>query len=382
MSSEKNIVQRVTVIGAFFDLLLGIGKITVGKLYYSHALVVDGVHSLSDLLTDFFVIIVSRYSHEEPDAEHPYGHERFETLGTLVIGSVLFATAGAFFYENFNRLFIKLEDPHPTGMVIWMAAASVLVKELIYQYTNYWGKKTNSRLMLANAWHSRTDAISSVVVLIGALLAQQGIQKVDSVAAIFVSILIGKVGYDFIKSSLVELTDTGLDEQQRKDAFDVILKTDGVCGAHNFRTRWMGDKLYVDLNIEVSPAITVSEGHQIATWVGKRLKQELTFIFDVTVHTDIEDDMHNHHKLHQLELLPLRTQVLETLSKQLANPKILEEAKKVYLNYKETSISISLIFDQKTIDKLHLHTDEIKMVWKDELKDIEWFDKLKIFLEM
>lgn len=378
MKTEKQISQKVTIVGAFFDLLLGIGKIFVGQFYHSQALIVDGVHSLSDLVTDFFVLIVAQYSHEGPDEDHPYGHQRIETLGTLFIGSILFATAGAFFYENLIELIKGPELVKPGNLVLWMALASVIIKEIAYQYTHYWGKKINSRLLMANAWHSRTDAISSIVVLIGAFMTQLGINRVDNIAAIIVALLIGKVGFEFVKTSFSELADTGLEKEKRDKAYEIILATDGVKGAHNFRTRWMGDKMYADVNVEVSPEISVSEGHQIAAWVSKRLIDEMPYIYDVTVHTDVEDDLDNHIHTKNVELTPLRTEVVSTLRDKLTSPEVMDQAQRVLLKYNNENVTISLIFKESDYE---LQAQKLKQQWQEELSTVSWFEKLEILVE-
>lgn len=376
-SNEEKIIFKVTIIGSIFDLILGITKIIIGKLFHSHSLIVDGFHSLSDLLTDFFVILVSRYSNEGPDIEHPYGHQRIETFGTLIVGSLLFATAGAFLYENSIALIKNEPQKIPGDLVLWAAFASVIIKEILYQYTYRWGEKVKSNILKANAWHSRTDAISSVVVLAGAFLAKMDIDKIDYIAAIIVAILIGKVGFDFMKESFKQLTDEGLSKDKVVQAYQLITNTDGVIGAHNLRSRWMGHHLYADVNIEVSPDLTVSEGHQIATWVGKRLIDHMPYIYDVTVHTDIEDDLEKHIHEQDVNLTPLRSEILAMFKKSIDEVELFDRAH--YINLKYLKGKVEFIFFYKDISENEISI--IKNNWPLKLKDYKWFNYIRLMIE-
>lgn len=375
--NEEKIIFKVTIIGSFFDLILGIAKIIIGKFFHSHSLIVDGFHSLSDLLTDFFVILVSKYSNEEPDIEHPYGHQRIETFGTLIVGSLLFATAGAFFYENLMALIKNEPQQIPGDLVLWAAFASVVIKEILYQYTFYWGKKIKSNILKVNAWHSRTDAISSVVVLVGAYLAKMNIDKIDYIAAIIVAILIGKVGFDFMKESFKQLTDEGLSKEKVEAAYQLINETDGVIGSHNLRSRWMGNHLYADVNIEVSPDLTVSEGHQIATWVGKRLIDHMPYIYDVTVHTDIEDDLEKHIHEQDVKLTPLRSEILKLLGESIKEKDLLRRAKHINLKYIKGKVEFILFYNELNEDEIKT----IKIQWPEVLKQYKWFLNIRIMIE-
>ncbi len=172
--NRTQLAVRVTLVGSVIDALLGAMKIIVGYVAHSHALVVDGVHSLSDLLTDLGVVLVSRYSGEDPDESHPYGHGRFETFGTVVLGSFLVFVALALFYDNAQRLWNKDELLVPTWPALCVAFISIVSKEWVFRYTKKIGEEINSKLIIANAWHSRTDMFSSIVVLVGVAGAMMG----------------------------------------------------------------------------------------------------------------------------------------------------------------------------------------------------------------
>ena len=170
----KKEATNVTLVGMALDIVLGVGKIVGGVLTNSFALVTDGIHSLTDTGTDVFVIIVTRVSHSEADAEHQYGHGRFETLGTIGMGIVFFITAAILIYDSINRLRLSEPLPIPAASGIVLALISIAAKEWIYHYTMRVAKRLKSNLLTANAWHSRSDAISSIAVLIGIIGARQG----------------------------------------------------------------------------------------------------------------------------------------------------------------------------------------------------------------
>ena len=169
-NSNKDLAIKATLIGSVIDLLLGVFKILVGLLFNSYALIVDGIHSLSDLLTDGFVLIVSKYAHEKPDEEHPYGHARFETFGTIVIGILLIIVAIFLAKDNIERFLNNESLVVPGWPTLLIAFISIISKEWIYRYTLKIGKKINSPLIIANAWHSRSDAFTSIIVFISLVL--------------------------------------------------------------------------------------------------------------------------------------------------------------------------------------------------------------------
>jgi cation diffusion facilitator family transporter len=255
--------RNVTLVGSALDLTLGIAKIIVGTLAHSQALIADGIHSLSDLGTDFMVLYAARHAHRKPDREHPYGHGRIETAATVALGIALVAVAAGIAWDSLRRLF----DPdlllQPGPLALTVAIISVLSKEWIYHYTMRVARRLNSNMLKANAWHSRSDAISSVVVVIGIIGVMLGYPFLDAVAAVVVALLIAKIGWDLTWSSLRELIDTALDAEEVKRIRDSIMKVDGVRTLHMLRTRRSGGSAFVDVHILVDPQVSVSEGHQI-----------------------------------------------------------------------------------------------------------------------
>ena len=290
-NEKRNFSNRVTITGSVVDAINGILKLTAGIMSQSQSMIVDGLHSFSDLFTDIFVIFINRYSHEEPDAEHPYGHQRIETLGTLAMGSTLLFVAGAFAYENVIKLYSGGSDLKVNFVSFSITLFSIVSKEGIFHYISRAAKKIKSPLLEASTWHSHTDAFSSLVVMIGLIFSYYGYTWFDSVAAIIVAILIGRIGWNFMKDSLVELADTSISNERMKEYMECIMKIDGVIDAHSLCSRRMGNKAILDVNVQVNQRITASEGHEISSWVAKKLIDQFEEVIDVTVHTDVEDDL-------------------------------------------------------------------------------------------
>ncbi len=276
---------RVTLVGAAVDGLLGVGKIVVGQLAASHALVADGLHSLTDLATDVPVLLVARRSRAEPDLDHPYGHGRFETLASLVLGAVLLLIAGGLAQDSLLRL-LEGEAVVPGPAAIAAALASVVAKEWLFRYTRATAEAIGSALLLANAWHSRSDALSSIAVLVGVLGAMAGFPWLDLVAAVVVALMIGWVGWTLIRDAARELVDTGLPEETLLDVAEQARGIPGVLGVHHLRSRRMGADVLVDVDVEVGGTLSVSEGHRIATAVSDRLTTHFPAISSVNVHVD------------------------------------------------------------------------------------------------
>lgn len=377
LKEKQAAAQKVTLIGSAVDLCLGILKIITGNLFHSHALVIDGLHSLTDLLTDAFVLIIARISNEKPDDEHPYGHGRFETLGTVVLGSILIATAGALLFETIQRSMSGAVNELPSWPVFVVAVISIFGKEIIFRYSKKVGKDLNSPLLIANAWHSRSDAITTVVVLVGAILSSFGVKYMDGLASVIVSIFIGKVGWDFLYSSIKELVDTSLPDAQLAEVKKTILAVPGVLSMHDLRSRYHGNKAVLDVNIQVSPLITVSEGHEISSWVMKNLMEGFDDIEDVTVHTDVEDDRAGAYEHAPLELLPLRP-TLETLvrkhwQKIESAPKLIE----IQFHYLGGRVLVDLFLINEVLTKDQ--SDSIAATLRSDLAQTNWFKDIRIW---
>ena len=285
------VIRRVTLVGAGVDLVLALGKLVGGFAAHSQSLVADGVHSLSDLVTDLLVLLAAKLARAKPDAEHPYGHERIETAATVALGAVLIVIAAGIAFDAFRRLFHPEELQIPAWWAMAVAAVSVGFKEGVYHYTMRAAKRFRSKLLEANAWHARSDAASSIVVIIGVGGTLLGLGYLDAIAAVIVAWMIGRMGYRIARQSVEELIDTGLDPEQVQSIRAALMDVDGVRDLHMLRTRQMGPKSLVDVHILLDdPKLSVSEGHQISETARAELIRKFHDIEDVTVHIDPEDD--------------------------------------------------------------------------------------------
>ena len=285
------VIRRVTLVGAGVDLVLAVAKVGGGLLSQSQSLVADGVHSISDLVTDLLVLVAARFARAKPDADHPYGHERIETAATVALGVVLIVIGAGIAVDGVRRLFNPEDIRIPAWWAMAIAAVSVVFKEAVYRYTLRAARRHRSRLLEANAWHARSDAASSIVVIVGVGGSLLGLAYLDAMAAVVVSWMIVRMGYRLARRSVEELIDTGLDPDQVEAIRAALTAVDGVRDLHMLRTRQMGPKSLVDVHILLDdPKLSVSEGHQISETARAELIREFRDIEDVTVHIDPEDD--------------------------------------------------------------------------------------------
>lgn len=281
--------KHITLIGGLVNALLALVKLIGGALFNSHALIADGVHSLSDLVTDVMVIFASKYGSQAADESHPYGHQRIETAATLLLALFLILAGAGIAWDTFDEMLRHTYDT-PTLLALPIALLSIIANEGLFHYTLHIGRHIESELIIANAWHHRSDAASSVVVLIGLMGSIAGFHYFDGIAAIIVSLMIIKMGFNYGWGSVKELVDTAVDSELLQQIQDVIQETHGVCHVHQLRSRMMGKDVLVDVHVQVEPTISVSEGHFIAQQVHQRLNSKFDAIKDVTVHIDPEDD--------------------------------------------------------------------------------------------
>ena len=281
---------RASYVGAAVNVLQTLIKIGFGILGQSAALIADGIHSLSDLLSDLLVIIAVRLGSRKADYEHPYGHRRFETIATVILGVSLITIGGLISWSVMNRMAHPEHLPVPNAMGLGIAAVSILVNEWLYHYTKRIAKKTRSKLLMANAWHQRSDAISSLVVLFGIGAVMLGYPLADAIAAIVVALMIAKIGLNLVLDSIKELVDTSLPPKVIAEIRATIMGIDGVEGIHLLRSRQMGEDALIDAHIVVDPRITVSEGHTISDTVRDELVSRFDDVMDVLVHVDPEND--------------------------------------------------------------------------------------------
>ena len=286
---KKNPGVRIIAIGALANLLLAVLKIAGGIIGRSTAMLADGIHSLSDLLTDGIVLFTHKIGQLPADENHPYGHGRAETIGATLVGAVIIMAGFGLAYESWV---IITTDAFRIPLIPAAVAAvlSILINEILFRITRSVGEKINSPSLVANAWHHRSDAISSIAALIGIGGAMAGYPIMDPIAAIIVSVMIVKVGYDIAFRGLSDLMDTALNETETRRIETMINNLPGVIQTHNLRTRRIGGEVLMDVHILVDHEASVTEGHHIAENVRRELIRAMGNVQDVLVHVDTEDD--------------------------------------------------------------------------------------------
>jgi cation diffusion facilitator family transporter len=280
-------LSRVTLLAAVANLVLAVLKGGAGLLGGSSVLLADAVHSLSDLATDVVALVGLRVATKPPDEDHPYGHGRYETLGTVFLGVVLLGAAVGIAWEASSRFG---ESVVPAGITLWVAGLGIAVKEALYQITVRVGRRHESPLVVANAWHQRSDALSSVAALAGIAGARMGFPILDPAAAVVVAALIAAMAVSLLAGAAREVTDTALQREMLRDLGAGIRRLPGVVNLHELRARRMGPRILVDLHVQVEPSTTVSDGHQVAERVREFVFHEHRGVSEVLVHIDPEPD--------------------------------------------------------------------------------------------
>lgn len=287
VANREQVVRKVTWVGLFVNLFLSGLKFAAGVLGKSQALVADAIHSLTDLTTDAAVIAGSHYWERPPDDDHPYGHKRLETLVTAFIGIMLAAAGIGIGWKAVSTLHHKAVSP-PGWIAVLAALVSIICKEAIYRWTARTGKRLKSAALAANAWHHRTDALSSLPVLMAVAGARlfPSWSFLDRVGAVVVSIFIVHASLKIIWPAISELIDAGVPAETRKKIREIAHKNENVQQVHDIRTRYISTSIQVDLHIVVQGSLTVRQGHDIADDVKQRIIVEIPEIVDVVVHVD------------------------------------------------------------------------------------------------
>jgi cation diffusion facilitator family transporter len=306
------------------------------------------------------VLIAAKHAGEEADEDHPYGHGRFETLATVALGLFLILVALGLAYDATHRIFEEELRAIPHFFTLGIALFSILIKEALYHITHRVAVRINSKMLIANAWHHRSDAISSIIVLIGIAGAQMGIAILDPIAAIIVAMMIAKIGYDLSYHSARELVDTALDPETVEKIKAKILENEEVLEMHLLRTRRMGHTSLVDVHILVHPKLSVSEGHHISEGVEKSLIESFDDINDVTVHIDPENDEQEA----RCRNLPLRSELIIALNDQWSNIPELKAIDDITLHYLAGQITVEASIPLSALDSLK-DAEKIQAKFKD-----------------
>jgi cation diffusion facilitator family transporter len=331
--------RRVTLVSVVWNLLLTVVQVIIGLIGNSQALVADGFHTLSDLITDFMVLFALKHGRKAADAEHPYGHARIETAVTLLLGVILFGVGLAIAVRAGLRLSAAEAFVTPSAITLWVAAATLAAKEGLFRYTMRVAERCDSAMLRANAWHHRSDAISSLIVVAGIGGSLVGFGYLDSVAAIVVAAMVAKVGFDLGRQALQELIDTGVSAEDLEAIRRAIHAVGGVKTLHQLRTRRIGGQALVDVHILVDDRLSVTEGHQIGETVRARLLHGVAGIAGVMVHIDTEEDIVEATCAH----LPLRDEVLARLERHFQNIPEARAIEHVTLHYRGGRIDLELL---------------------------------------
>ncbi len=286
---RHDMAARSTWVSVVVNILLAAVQIVVGFFSHSQSLIADGMHSLSDLVCDFLVLVATHHSKDPADEGHPYGHGRVETAASFALGAILAATGGAIIVAAAMKL-QNIDTLTPVApMALWVAGIALAAKESLFRYMLHVGEKLRSPMLIANAWHARSDAASSLVVALGIGGNLLGFVFADSVAAIIVGFMIVRMGIVFAWDAFQELIDAGLSIEEVDGIRQTLIDTPGVESLHELRTRRMAHRALVDAHILVNPRISVSEGHSIAERARERVLKSHLSVIDVLVHVDPED---------------------------------------------------------------------------------------------
>jgi len=331
--------KKSTWVSIVINIGLTILQITAGYFGRSQSLMADGLHSLSDLLSDLLVLYANRQSNRHADANHPYGHARIETAATLVLGAFLAALGVALLVAAALRLQHpeQVQPVHP--LTFWIALIALAAKEGMFRYMLAVAQRVRSQMLVANAWHARSDAASSLVVLAGIIGNLLGYTFLDLAAAAVVGVMIAHMGGKLAREALAELIDTGLDEEEVSAIRQTLLDTPGVYSLHELRTRKMADHALVDAHVIVEPKISVSEGHYIAETARQRVLRN-HHVLDVMVHIDPEDDFKDIPNAH----LPPRDKLLEHLAQRLNSALPLQQ--RVQLHYLDGKVDAEIFLSE------------------------------------
>ncbi len=276
---------RSTWVSVGVNLVLSSVQIVVGVLSKSQGLIADGIHSLSDLVADFVVLFANHHSQKAADTDHPYGHQRFETAASLVLGLLLLGVGVGMLWQAALKLENPAEVPKVHMMALWVVGAALVSKELLFRYMLAVAKRVKSSMLVANAWHARSDAASSLVVGIGIVGNLMGYPILDPIAALIVGFMVARMGWTFGWDALHDLMDRAVDEQEVQAIRQTLLDTPGVSDVHDVHTRKMGDMVVVDAHLEVNALLTVEAGHDIAVLARQRVMQRHR-VLNLMTHVD------------------------------------------------------------------------------------------------
>ena len=285
-SAEKqSAAKKSTLVSVAVNLALTVSQVFAGLLSGSQGLIADGIHSLTDLVADFVVLFANHHSAKDADEDHHYGHQRYETAASLFLGISLLVVGLGMLWSAGHKIVNPITASQISILALYVALGSLAAKELLFRYMLAVAERVRSSMLVANAWHARSDAASSLVVSVGIVGALFGFPILDSVGALIVGLMIVRTGWSFSWDALNDLMDRAVSEEEHQHIEKIILSTHGVLGCHDLRTRKMGDMILVDVHIEVDANATVQVGHDIALAAANQVKAELP-VLNVMTHID------------------------------------------------------------------------------------------------
>ena len=284
----RNVANRVSLVTIIGNVVLSVIKLLAGIIAHSSAMISDAVHSASDVFSTFVVIIGIKLASKKPDKEHPYGHERMECVAAIVLAMVLFITGLGIGLEAVkNIIHGNYGDLQVPGILALIAAVvSIVSKEAMYWYTRYYAKKIDSSALMADAWHHRSDAFSSIGALIGIGGARLGYPVMDSIASLVIFVFIIKAAYDIFKEAIDKMVDHSCDEETERQIYECVMNNENVMGIDLLQTRIFGNKIYVDIEIQADASYTLKEAHDIAEEVHEDIEHNFPKVKHIMVHVN------------------------------------------------------------------------------------------------
>lgn len=284
----RNVANRVSLVTIIGNVVLSVIKLLAGIIAHSSAMISDAVHSASDVFSTFVVIIGIKLASKKPDKEHPYGHERMECVAAIVLAMVLFITGLGIGLEAVkNIIHGNYGDLQVPGILALIAAiVSIISKEAMYWYTRHYAKKIDSSALMADAWHHRSDAFSSIGALIGIGASRLGYPVMDSIASLVIFVFIVKAAFDIFKDAIDKMVDHSCDEEIEKQIYECVMKNENVLGIDLLQTRVFGNKIYVDVEIQADASYTLQKAHDIAEAVHDDIEESFPKVKHIMVHVN------------------------------------------------------------------------------------------------
>lgn len=285
-SERSRVANKSTFVSVLVNILLTVLQIIFGLITSSYSLIADALHSLSDLVSDAVVFVANRFAKQKPNAKHPFGHFRFETIAVLIIAVLLFVVGAQIIMTSVERMQSGVVLEINAGLAFFIALVAIVAKELLYRYMAHEAKRVESAMLMANALHARSDSISSLVVAIGLAAHFFGIMHADLVASLIVGSMIAIMGLRMGWSALMDLADRSVDKETLDKISNAIRETPGVVDFHDLKTRKAGDFILVELHLDLPGTMTIAEGHDISDRIEAQIKKEVPLVMSVLTHFD------------------------------------------------------------------------------------------------